>query len=155
MYRPTPLGLYDVVPPPDGTAAYAGCRIPVPLGIVSDRVGDRTAVDHPAIARKAALDGFLSLPFAVGADLSRSRCRGQRGHLAVLRSWFFACLARIRLRRAALFSFEQGGNELGHRFAQFADGQPLVGPVLSGFNDPFRELQLFEIRGRFGKFRHG
>ena len=41
----------------------------MPLGIVSDRVGDRTAVDHPAIGRKAALDGFLSLPFAVGADI--------------------------------------------------------------------------------------
>jgi hypothetical protein len=68
MNRPSPLGFYDELPPADGTSPYAGSTIPGPLGTVTDRTSDLTSVHHPTAEREAALDGSISLPFAVGGE---------------------------------------------------------------------------------------
>jgi hypothetical protein len=73
MNRPTPLGLSDEVPPPDGMSPHAGCRIPGPLGTVTDGVSNWSAVQSPAVANEAARGESLSLPFVVGADTYRLR----------------------------------------------------------------------------------
>jgi len=53
-----------------------------------------------------------------------------------------------------LFPLQKRARQLCNRFAQFAHGQLGIGPVLSRFDHPLRQLQLANVRSRPLQFGH-